>query len=230
MDFIHYPIPGQAVTKGARRMYETYIFDIDGTLTDTEAAALRSLQKMMKVRFNQNIPLDELAFVLGIPGVVALPGLGIMELEPENGPCSTYMQDYRRAIHVFDGIQKLLSTLQERSLTSGVVTSKSYQKFRTGFGSFGLNPNLPHIVCADDTKLHKPNPEPLLKFLQISGARAESSIYIGDTRCDYECARNAGIDFGLALWSCKQPHLIPAKYTFEHPQDVLAFVKSRSFN
>lgn len=84
-----------------------------------------------------------------------------------------------------------------------------------------------YAICADDTERHKPHPEPLLKFLEVSGAKAESSIYIGDAIYDYECAREAGVDFGLALWGCRQPDTIPAKYQFEHPRDVLALLNQQ---
>ncbi|WP_084783668.1 HAD hydrolase-like protein [Paenibacillus sp. FJAT-26967] len=35
------------------------------------------------------------------------------------------------------------------------------------FVPFGLTKYLSHIVCADDTQRHKPNPEPLHTFLGI---------------------------------------------------------------
>ncbi|KAF6655215.1 HAD family hydrolase [Paenibacillus polymyxa] len=205
-------------------MFSTYIFDIDGTLINTEEAVLGSLQKMLKVHFNRNVDRHDLTFVLGIPGAVSLPQLGIADFDLGNRYWNNYMTDYRQTIHVFEGIQQLLSTLKELSITTGVVTSKTNQEFQNDFVPFGLAHNLPHIVCADDTKLHKPHPEPLLKFLQISGAREGSSLYIGDTIYDYECARDAGVEFGLALWGCKQPDLIPAKFKFEHPKDVLSLL------
>ncbi|MOA15324.1 Phosphoglycolate phosphatase [compost metagenome] len=109
-----------------------------------------------------------------------------------------------------------------------MVTSKTYQEYQNDFVPFGLANDLNYIVCADDTELHKPNPDPLLKFLQISEAIAESSIYIGDTIYDYECARDAGMDFGLALWGCKNPDCIPAKYKFEHPKDIFSLINKSS--
>jgi HAD superfamily hydrolase (TIGR01549 family) len=206
-------------------MYEIFIFDVDGTLIDTEEAVMGSLQKMLKVHFNLSVPQQDLKFVLGIPGAVSLPRLGITDIELGNQLWNNYMADFKKTIHVFDGIQQLLSTLKEHSVTTGVVTSKTYQEYQNDFVPFGLADDLNYIVCADDTELHKPHPDPLQKFLQISEAIAESSIYIGDTIYDYECARDAGIDFGLALWGCKNPDSIPAKYKFEHPKDILSLIK-----
>ncbi|MOA10390.1 Phosphoglycolate phosphatase [compost metagenome] len=137
------------------------------------------------------------------------------------------MHDDRHTIHVYEGIRQLISVLREQSILTGVVTSKTKQEYHDDFVPFGLVHDLPYVVCADDTKQHKPHPDPLLKFLEISGAQAHSSIYIGDTVYDYECAREAGVDFGLAMWGCKQPESIPAKYKFEHPKDVLECLNKR---
>lgn len=205
-------------------MYETFIFDVDGTLIDTEEAVLGSLQKMLKIHHHLSIPQEDLKFVLGIPGAVSLPRLGITDIELGNQLWNNYMADFKQTIHLFDGIKQVLITLKERSMTTGVVTSKTYQEYQTDFVPFGLAKNLQYFVCADDTELHKPHPDPLQKFLLISGANAEKSIYIGDTIYDYECARDAGMDFGLALWGCKNHDPIPAKYKFEHPKDVLTLI------
>ncbi|WP_336771076.1 HAD family hydrolase [Paenibacillus sp. MMO-58] len=205
-------------------MYTALIFDIDGTLINTEQAVLGSLQKMLKACYNREMGLEDLAFALGIPGTVSLRKLGIGDVEHANKRWNDLMRDCQHTIHVFDGIGELLAELREYPVLKGVVTSKTSQEYLDDFVPFGLVRDLPFALCADDTNRHKPHPEPLLTFLEISGARADSTIYIGDTVYDYECARDAGVDFGLALWGCRQPDLIPAKYKFEHPKDILALM------
>lgn len=43
-------------------MYNCIIFDIDGTLLDTEIAVLSSLQKLVFEELNENLSFDELRF------------------------------------------------------------------------------------------------------------------------------------------------------------------------
>lgn len=206
-------------------MYTACIFDIDGTLIHTEQAVLRSLQKLLKQNYDLEMSQQDLAFVLGIPGAVSLRRLGIEYIDLANKRWNDLMEEYRHTVHVYEGVRQLLTDLREQSALTGVVTSKTYQEFLDDFVPFGLVHDLTYAICADDTNLHKPHPEPLLKFLEMSGARAEASIYIGDTIYDYECARDAGVDFGLALWGCRQPDAIPAKYKFEHPSDILPLIE-----
>ena len=206
--------------------YSTIIFDVDGTLIDTEAAVLSSLQKMLKEDFGREYDQSELKFVLGVPGADALPQLNIQDIARANDRWNHFMKDFFSSITVFNGIKELLGDLQNTGVQQGIVTSKTTQELRDDFVPFGLSAYLPYVVCADDTKKHKPNPEPLLKFLEISGAKAETSIYIGDTIYDYECARDAGVDFALALWGCRQQHShINAKYKLEQPQHLLELIK-----
>jgi len=207
-------------------MYTTIIFDIDGTLINTEQAVLRSLQKLLKITYDREVDFSELAFVLGIPGSVSLKRLGIKDndIEYANHCWNEFLGNYKHTIHVYEGIQQLLASLKEHSISTGVVTSKTKQEFVDDFVPFGLDQYMQYVICADDTTLHKPNPEPLLKFLDISGAKSGASIYIGDTIYDSECARDAGVDFGLALWGCKHGDSIPAKYKFKHPLDMLTLL------
>ncbi|OAB45275.1 HAD family hydrolase [Paenibacillus glacialis] len=205
-------------------MYKTIIMDVDGTLIDTEKAVLGSLQKMLAIEYNKTMELEELEFVWGIPGSSSLPVLGIEDTEKGDILWNVYMKEFMDSIHVFAGIRELLSTLHKRNIQIGIVTSKTKIELEDDFVPFGLMEYLSFVVCADDTLLHKPNPEPIQKFLEISGADPSSSIYIGDTMYDYQCARDAGVSFGLAVWGAKNNHGIEAKHFFNDPNEVLAFV------
>ncbi|MBE9918250.1 HAD family hydrolase [Paenibacillus donghaensis] len=206
-------------------MYTTIIFDVDGTLLDTEQAVLGSLQKMLETDYNQKIDLEDLRFALGIPGANALPQLGITDIEQANDRWNYFLKDFMGRVKVFGGILDVMKTLDSKQITLGIVTSKTTEELRNDFVPFGLMGYLPHIVCADDTEKHKPNPEPLLKFIEISGADPQKALYIGDTLYDYECARDAGIDFALALWGCRNHEEIQARYKLAEPRDLMRLIQ-----
>ncbi len=202
-------------------MYNSIIYDVDGTLIDTEQAVLGSLQQMLINDYGITVEKQELSFVLGIPGAIALPKLGILNIEEANDRWNEYMKDFYSTMSVFDGISQLLKTLRQRNVAQGIVTSKTGEELRDDFMPFGLMEYLTYKVCAEDTEQHKPHPEPLLKYMEISGTDPKKSIYIGDTIYDCECARDAGVDFALALWGCKNHEAIPAKYKLSRPENLL---------
>ena len=60
--------------------YKHIVFDIDGTLIDTEYAVLHSLQETIRVLSGREIPCAELIFALGITGIDALKKLEIKDI------------------------------------------------------------------------------------------------------------------------------------------------------
>lgn len=209
-------------------MYKTVIFDVDGTLIDTEVAVISSLQKALVEYYNKKYAFEQLQFILGIPGARSLKQLGIPDedINMVNERWNFFMKEFSQFIKVFPEINELLKSLLENGIVVGIVTSKTRQELADDFVPFGLMKYLLHIVCADDTVNHKPHPDPILKFLEISGAVPDNAIYIGDTIYDMECAQSSGVGFGLALWGCKNPDSIVAQNKLSNPKDILGLISS----
>ncbi|WLC88605.1 HAD family hydrolase [Clostridium estertheticum] len=206
-------------------MYNYIIFDVDGTLLDTEIAVLSSLQKLVSEELNKNYSFEELKFALGIPGEVALNKLRITNILECSEKWNIYLKEYFHHVKIFDDIKESLVKLNEMGVSIGIVTSKTKEEFLNDFVPFGLSNYFKLVVCADDTEKHKPNPEPLLKFIELSEVDKSKTIYIGDTKYDLDCALGAGIDFALALWGAKSSIGIDANYILENPKQILELVK-----
>lgn len=201
--------------------YKHIVFDIDGTLIDTEYAVLHSLQETIRVLSGREIPCAELIFALGITGIDALKKLEIKDISYAIGLWDKNMCKYADTIKVFDGIPELLKKLLRLDCEMGIVTSKTREEFTHDFCQFGISHYFKTTICADDTQEHKPNAAPLLKYMQLSEIQYEKILYIGDSEYDSKCAENAGIDFALAVWGSHNKH-IRADYFLERPADLLS--------
>lgn len=202
-------------------MYTCVILDVDGTLIDTEAAVIGSLKKLLQERDMAVTDDEKLRFVLGIPGKDSLPRLGIEDVEEACERWNGFMKDFADQISPYDGIPDALRRLKNAGITTGIVTSKTRQELEDDFVLFGLMGQLDYVVCADDTDKHKPCPDPLLKFLELSGADPDRSIYVGDTKYDAEYASAAGVDFALALWGAPAPGEVRnATHRLAHPSNI----------
>ena len=164
--------------------YKHIVFDIDGTLIDTEYAILHSLQKTLEVTLNKKIEISKLTFALGIPGENALEKLGVdnisatLELWIEN------MNEFSDRINIFSGIDDVLKALTSSGYKLGIVTSKTKDEFIQDFYKLEINNYFDIVVCADDTEKHKPFPDPLIKYMELSRVEKHEILYIGDTEYD----------------------------------------------
>lgn len=211
---------------GLYSMYECIVFDVDGTLLNTEKAVIGSLQRMLRVDFGKEFDEDALAFTFGIPGERALNQLGIVNIDRAMERWAIHISDFLKCIEPFSGIEETIQTLDEIEVKLGIVTSRNSKEIENDLALCKLINHFPWVISADDTIKHKPDPQPLLKFLEITDTDPSKTIYIGDTTYDYRCAEGAGIDFGLALWGAKDSEGIKAKYEFKHPSDILSILSS----
>ncbi len=202
------------------------IFDIDGTLIDTEKAILKSLQDTLLEVVQKKIDTDNLKFVLGIPGTVALKRLNIQNAEKINDVWNRNLTRYADTISVFPGIEYMLKELKKQGYNLGIITSKSKTEYKQDFIPFHISEYFSTVICAEDTSHPKPSHEPMLEYMRQTGTKTEDVLYIGDSMYDYQCASNAGVEFGLALWGCNSVRHIYANYFFNTPQDILNTLNS----
>jgi HAD superfamily hydrolase (TIGR01549 family) len=204
-------------------MYKFVIFDIDGTLMDTEKAILCALQKLLKEERNVSYSVEELTFILGIPGKEALRMLAIKDPDQALKKWDNYLSEYFSYISVFPEIEETVKRLNALKIKTGIVTSKTRHEYEKDFIPFALNHYFQYVVCADDTLNHKPHPEPLIKCMEMASAKPEDSIYIGDTIYDGQCASSAGVDFALALWGTKNKD-IKSDHKLTSPLEIFNFL------
>lgn len=210
--------------------YTHVVFDIDGTLIDSEKAVLKSLQKTILEEKGIKESLDDLRFALGIPGKVALSKFEIEDLENVEEKWDKYLMEYFDEITLFDGIKEVVQELKLKGINLGIITSKTKKEYENEFIRFGIESYFDVIVCADDTLKHKPNSDPMDKYLQVTGAKREETIYIGDSIYDIQCSKNAGIDSALALWGAEDSDEFNSTYKLNKPKDILDILNKPRIN
>ncbi|MBU5467935.1 HAD family hydrolase [Virgibacillus sp. MSJ-26] len=202
-------------------MFKYVIFDVDGTILDTEKSILKSLQKVLEDEGETYSP-NELRFALGIPGKDALKKLNIDNLDRVQSKWSQTVLEFSSEVQVFHGIKEIIETLSQQPIKLGIVTSKTKQEIIDEFDPFGLSHFFDCIISASDTENHKPHPDPLLFCLKELGADKNDTVYIGDSIYDMQSAKSAGIKFALALWGSKTiKGFETADYILNKPRDIL---------
>lgn len=187
-----------------QKRFELLVFDWDGTLMDSEAHIVSSMQHAM-----QDAGLPEMARAK----IRDIIGLGLREAITRLLPDETeerylaLIDRYRYhffaddSCEPFDGVESVLQTLREQGYLLAVATGKGRRGLdhvlqKTGFGQYFIETR-----CADET-CSKPDPQMLLEIMELTDITPEQTLMIGDTEYDLEMANAArtasvGVDYGV---------------------------------
>jgi len=199
---------------------KSFIFDIDGTLLDTEAMYIKSLQAILHER-GMDRPYAELATTFGIPSRDALIRLKVPDVEKVLALWGPRTQDYRETVAVYPGVKPALRQLKNAGAQLAVMTSKQKFEYERDVVGEGLADYFTQHVIAEDVAHGKPDPDGILLAMERLHADPATTIYVGDTEYDVRASRAAHVTFGFAGWNGKQPNGFTPDVTFARPEDML---------
>ena len=201
-------------------MYKLAVFDIDGTLIDTERTGVESLIQTVRELLGRELPYEEAYKAFGIPSIKVAGLYGYADAAGFGDRWEENFIALSQHISPFPGVLDTLRRIHATGIETGVVTSRSHFEFEYDHYLHEMVPYLGHIVCSEDTVHHKPHPEPLLKCIAKasealgSPIRPDEVLFLGDTDHDFACARDTGCDFALADWKGRGWQGLPARYKF----------------
>ena len=185
-------------------MYKYIMFDLDGTLVDTNDLILTSFKHTYKKHLNREVPEEEILKNFGEPLIITLERYS---KEDAKEMFKTYIS-FNEVIHdkyikAFPGTKECLKELKELGCLLSIVTSKRKALAVRGLEIFDLLQYFDEIVALEDTVEHKPNAAPVLKALEKLNCldKKNEALMIGDSKFDILSATNAGVKSVLVNWS-----------------------------
>lgn len=183
------------------------LFDLDGTLIDTAADFIRIIQAMCQ---QQQRPIVDAELIRSqvSEGARAMVHLVFPELALDSAELLQYRQqfldEYAKQICVdttlFAGMDDFLKTLEQKHIAWGIVTNKPRALTEALLDALDLMQRCSVVVCPDDVKKTKPEPEPMFLACQQLGIDANQCIYVGDHPRDIDAGRAAGMPTVLASY------------------------------
>ncbi len=177
--------------------FDLIIFDWDGTLLDSAAAIVHSIQRACD-DLGLAIPDDRTArSVIGLGLVDALarvvPDLPSSRHQELAGRYRYHYLARDHELTLFEGVPTLLDDLCGRGHTLAVATGKSRAGLDRALGQTGIGNLFAATRCADES-VSKPAPDMVLELMDELSCEPSRTLVIGDTTHDLLMARHAGCD------------------------------------
>lgn len=177
--------------------YDTVLFDLDGTLTDSSEGIVKSLQYALRV-FGMERERESLLRYIGPPIQENFIDLLKQTGEPVERAVKIFRERYESVGYLenrlYEGVPEMLRRLQGAGLRLCVATSKPQYMAEIVLRHFEIC-GFFEVLCGssrDGSLRHKPDIIRLV--LEQSHAAPERTVMVGDRCFDLEGAKQCGIE------------------------------------
>ena len=214
---------------------ELFAFDLDGTLLDTAPDFLYAVNILRERYQFDEADYNQVRSRVS-QGAASLASYAL-DLEGE----STQKVEFHRQelldiyencclkyTELFDGIEKILTKLNNKQIKWGIITNKP-RRFAENIVENKLGRfKVPFLICPDDVGVRKPEPQGLIHALELTNSIPENSIYIGDHKIDITAGERAKMQTGAAAYG-----YIPindnveswhSDHVFNEPKEIISLI------
>ena len=193
--------------------FETYVFDLDGTLLETLKDLAASTNYALRTHNMPEHSIEDVRMFVG-NGVKKL-----MERAIPNGienpqfeeVYATFRQHYLEhnldTTKPYEGIPELLAELKARGKKLAIVSNKFYAATQELARHFF--PDTIELAIGERKNIKKkPAPDTVIEALRQLGASRETAVYIGDSDVDIMTAKNCNMPCVSVLWGFRDKEFL----------------------
>jgi phosphoglycolate phosphatase len=195
------------------------VFDLDGTLIDSETDLANSVNATLKHLGREALPLERIASYVGqgAPRLIE-QALGTSGTTEECQAGLEHFLSYYRA-HMLDhtvtypGVREALTALD--GMPMAVLTNKPVRFSQRILEGLGLARYFRFVYGGNSFETKKPHPAGMHTLLKDFQAEAKQVMIVGDSEVDVLTARNSG------TWACGVTYGLGSKRLAGCPPDLL---------
>lgn len=182
------------------------LFDLDGTLVDTAPDMAAALNHVVIEEGMNPLPLDVIRPHVSRGGLA----LTLLAFEQQREPPEIellrlrFLEYYQHhiAVHsrLFDGFDRVLTTLEDNAIPWGIVTNKPGWLTDPLLQALRLDTRSSVTISGDTLAHKKPHPLPLVTAAKAIDTDCENCLYIGDDPRDVEAGNAANMTTIIARY------------------------------
>lgn len=180
-------------------MIKLVIFDVDGTLVDSESIYVKAALKNIEVN-HYNIPMSA---IMGIIGQNRVAGQKLIEsTQDDSFDYDKYIKNYEKIrseilekepLKLKKGALNILNYCKENNIKMAIATSTARDKQTKVLTELGIIDYFDYMAFGDEIKNSKPDPEIYLKVFEHYNYDEDEMIIYEDSNNGILSGYNAGI-------------------------------------
>ena len=210
--------------------FETYIFDLDGTLLSTLNDLAASTNYALRWAGMPERSVEEIRMFVG-NGVKLLmeraisDGINNPKFEETYAKFREhYMEHNLDTTRPYDGIPELLRELKGRGKKLAIVSNKFYAATQE-LAKYFFPDTIEIAIGERDNIRKKPAPDTVLEALKQLNASKAGAVYIGDSDVDIMTAKNCELPCISVLWGFRDKEFLikhGGKIFVDKPSEILS--------
>jgi HAD superfamily hydrolase (TIGR01549 family) len=198
--------------------FEAVIFDVDGTLVDSNDAHARAFAEVLGLPFERVRPLIGMGSDKLMPELIGRYDQALAERKTR-----LFMERFLPRLRAFPRVPELLQKFKADGLRVAVASSAGKEELDALLEAAGARPYLEAQTDADDAGASKPDPDIVQAAVRKLGVPPERCVMVGDTPYDAQAAARARVAFiGLLCGGWAARNLQPALAVRRDPAELLA--------
>lgn len=173
------------------------IFDFDGTIGDSQALIVKTLQDTMRKRGLEVKSDAECAATIGLRLDEAFVQLFEMSAEEGMACAETYRVIFEEnkqhlIVQPFPHVLETIHTLHRQGYQLAIASSRGSDSLFGYVKQMGIEDCISSIIAGDLVEHVKPAPDMVFKALEEMNGTVEEALVVGDMTYDVDMAHNAG--------------------------------------
>ncbi|MFI5251197.1 MAG: HAD family hydrolase [Bacteroidota bacterium] len=212
--------------------YSCVIFDIDGTLTQTNTLIFDTFNHVTGKYLQKTYTPKEIVAMFGPPEEIAIERLvGPDRIDNAMKDfISYYEKHFPGKAEIFTGIREILEFLKTNGLRLAVFTGKGRSTTLITLDLIGITKYFDIIVTGSDVVNHKPSAEGIRRILEKFNLPPERALMVGDAVSDIKAAHEAGVPVAAVVWDSYAKDKVmgmDVDFLFHNVEDFDRWIKTR---
>ncbi|MEO3947713.1 pyrophosphatase PpaX [Gorillibacterium sp. CAU 1737] len=208
-------------------MFDTILFDFDGTLVDTNELIITTFLHVLEGKTATPLTRETIIPRMGLP---LREQLHLFSGQEEVDELILAYRAYNLQVHdelirKYPYVDEVLRELHENGIRMGLVTNKVRITTEKGLKLMGYDAYITEAVTADDVQVGKPDPEGVLQGVSLFQSDPEKTLMVGDSHFDILAGQRAGVRTAGVAWSLKGEEYLAEynpDYMLKDMRDLLA--------